>query len=44
MYDKELKYNFYNILAVKSGVDKGLHFVYEGQPNEPNIVLSDNNE
>ena len=44
MYDKELKYNFYNILAVKSGVDKGLHFVYEGQPNEPNIVLSDNKE
>ena len=44
MYDKELKYNFYNILAVKSGVDQGLHFVYEGQPNEPNIVLGDNND
>lgn len=44
MYDKELKYNFYNILAVKSGVDQGLHFIYEGQANEPNIVLSDNKE
>lgn len=44
MYDKELKYNFYNILAVKSGVDQGFHFNYEGRANEPNIILSDNRE
>lgn len=42
--NKELQYNFYNILAVKSGVQEGLHFVYEGRPNEPNVVMSDSKE
>lgn len=42
--NKELAYNFYNILAVKSSVDKGLHFQYQGNPNEPNIIFKDNDE
>ena len=44
MYDKELNYNFYNILAVKSGVNRGLHFNYEGRANEPNVLLADSKE
>jgi len=44
MDNKELQYNFYNILAVKSGVQQGLHFVYEGRPNEPNVLMSDSKE
>lgn len=38
---KELKYNYYNNLAVHSKSDNGMHYSFKGKENEPNVFLFD---
>jgi hypothetical protein len=38
---QSLQYNFYNCLATQTKIDNGVHYSFQGKPNEPNIIVTD---